>query len=198
MLSEKRSLNSKDLITTGIFSAIFFIVTMVSGMFVAPNPVTTFLLPVVVAFFTGTVYMLLLAKVPKRGPTIILGVIMGILIFVTGMFWLWSVAYIVLGIIAGEIAAIGKYKSLKMNMMSFVIFSLNPIASYAMVWINKEAYIDYLVSKGTETAYMETMLQTAQDWVLPAMIIGTIFSALLGGFVGKKLLKKHFERAGIV
>lgn len=198
MTTEKKSLSSRDLITTGIFCALFFIVTMVSGMFFAPNPVLTFLMPLVVALFTGPVYMLMLAKVPKRGPTIILGVIMGLLMFVTGMYWLWSLAYVVLGIIAGEIAGIGKNKSLKLNITSFTVFSLNPIASYMMLWISQSSYQDYLVNKGTDPAYMETMIQTAQAWLLPGMIAGTLAAAWLGAYLGKKLLKKHFERAGIV
>lgn len=198
MPAEKPGLTSRDLITTGIFCALFFLVTMASGMLFAPNPVLTFLMPAAVALFTGTVYMLLLAKVPKRGPTIILGAIMGLLMFITGMYWLWSVAYLALGIIAGEIAAMGKFKRFGLNILSFAVFSLNPIASYMMIWIDKESYRSYLVDKGTKPDYMNTMFDTAQAWVLPGMILGTMAAALAGAWIGKKLLKKHFERAGIV
>lgn len=198
MITQKRSLTSKDLITTGIFCALFFIVTMISGMLFAPNPVTTFLMPPVIALFTGSVYMLLVAKVPKRGPTIVLGIVMGLMMFVTGMFWLWSIAYVVLGVIAGEIARIGDFKSFKWNTISFMIFSLNPMASYSMMWIDKQSYRDYLQSKGTDPSYMDIMFQTAQDWLLPAMFIGTLVAAWLGAYIGRSLLKKHFERAGII
>lgn len=198
MARPQSALQSKDLITTGIFSALFFLATMIAGMFFAPNPVLTFLMPVAVAFFTGPVYMLLLAKVPKRGPTVILGSIMGLMMFVTGMFWLWSVAYVLLGIIAGEISALGRFKSRKLNMVGFSIFSLNPIASYMMIWIDRHSFQAYLLSKGTEPAYLDSMLQTAQGWFLPAMIAGTVVAALAGAASGNKLLKQHFERAGIV
>ena len=30
------------------------------------------------------------------------------------------------------------------------------------------------------------------------MILGTIICAIIGGFIGKKLLKKHFEKVGII
>ncbi len=198
MASPNHSLQSKDLITTGIFSTLFFIVTMVSGMFFAANPVLTFLMPIVVALFTGPVYLLMVAKVPKRGPTIILGIIMGLLMFVTGMFWLWSVAYVLLGIIAGEISAAGKFKSVKLNTLGFTIFSLNPITAYMMIWIDQQSFKEYLMSKGTQQAYLDSMFQAAQDWILPGMIAGTIVAALIGAFIGNKLLKKHFERAGVV
>lgn len=198
MQTAQYSLQSKDLITTGIFSTLFFIVTILAGGAFAANPVLTFLMPVAVALFTGPVYMLLLAKVPKRGPTIILGAIMGLLMFVTGMFWLWSIAYVVLGVIAGEISALGNFKSSKLNILGFTVFSLNPIASYMMIWLNQQSFKDYLLSKGTQQAYLERMFQVAQDWLLPAMIVGTLLAALSSAIIGKKLLKKHFERAGIV
>lgn len=193
----KRSLETKDLITTGIFSTLFLVVTMVSGMFFAPNPVLTFLMPAAVAFFTGPVYMLLLAKVPKRGPTIILGIIMGIVMFVTGMFWLWSIAYVLLGLLAGEIAATGGFKKYKLNMLSFGVFSLNPMAAYMMIWLDWQSFQAYLTSKGTEQAYLDAMFRAAQDWMLPAMIGGTFVAALLGAILGTRLLKKHFIRAGV-
>lgn len=30
------------------------------------------------------------------------------------------------------------------------------------------------------------------------MLLGTVLCALAGGYIGKKLLRKHFEKAGIV
>ncbi|WP_113671698.1 MptD family putative ECF transporter S component [Vallitalea guaymasensis] len=194
----KQKLSIKDLVVTGIFSALFFVMTMIGGIFFAPNPALTFLLPPAVALLTGPVYLLLIAKVPKHGPILILGILMGLLMFVTGMYWLWSVAYIVLAIVAELISGAGKFNNMKLNIMGFMIFSLNPIGSYMMLWINQNKYIDYLVGKGTEQSYMNTMVETAKDWMLPAMIIGTLLLAFISALLGKRLLKKQFEKAGIL
>ena len=43
--SRKKGLTVKDLVTTGIFSAIFFVFTLVGGLPFAPNPVLTFICP---------------------------------------------------------------------------------------------------------------------------------------------------------
>ena len=43
--SRKKGLTVKDLVTTGIFSAIFFVFTLVGGLPFAPNPVLTFYMP---------------------------------------------------------------------------------------------------------------------------------------------------------
>lgn len=197
IMSQKK-LSIKDLVTIGIFSALFFVATMVGGILFAPNPILTYLMPLSVALVAGPVYMLLTVKVPKRGPVLILGIVMAVIMFVTGMYWLWSVAYIVLAAVAELIAGAGKFKNTKLTILGYIVFSLNPIGSYMMLWINQNAYADYLVNKGTEQAYMDTMFATAQSWMLPGMLIGTAIFALLGAILGKKLLRKQFEKAGVV
>ncbi len=195
----KNSITIKDLVTIGIFSALFLIFSMVGSMlFAPPNPVLTFLMPVASALFTGPIFLLMVAKVSKRGPITILGVLMGIIFFVTGMYWTMSVAYVLLGIIADIIAGNGKYKDNVKNILSFMIFSLSPIGSYIMLWVNQNAYIKYLTDKGTDKVFTDTMVSTMQSWMLPGMVIGTLITAFISAIIGKKLLKKQFEKAGII
>lgn len=194
----KKSMTIKDLVTTGIFSALFLIFSMVGSILFAPNPVLTFLTPLASALFTGPIYLLLVAKVPKRGPIIILGLLMGIVFFVTGMYWTMSVSYILLGFIADIIAKNGKYKDDFKNTLSFMFFSLSTIGSYVMLWINQNAYIKYLTDRGTDRAFMDTMISTMQSWMLPGMILGTLLTAFISAAIGKKLLKKQFEKAGVL
>lgn len=90
--SLKKGLTVKDLVTTGIFSAIFFVFTLVGGLPFAPNPVLTFYMPMGAALLCGPIYLLMVAKVQKRWSVTILGIIMGIIWFATGMHWAFSLA----------------------------------------------------------------------------------------------------------
>ena len=72
------------------------------------------------------------------------------------------------------------------------------LAKVPKLWFDRDAYVQYLVEKGTEQTYMDTMVSTAQNWMLPVMIIGVLICAAISGLVGQKLLKKHFEKAGVV
>ena len=83
-------------------------------------------------------------------------------------------------------------KSMKYNPLAYVRSEKD------MLWFDRDAYVQYLVEKGTEQTYMDTMVSTAQNWMLPAMIIGVLICAAISGLVGQKLLKKHFEKAGVV
>ena len=51
--SLKKGLTVKDLVSTGIFSAIFFVFTLVGGLPFAPNPVLTFYMPMGAALLCG-------------------------------------------------------------------------------------------------------------------------------------------------
>lgn len=195
--NQNKKLTVRDLVTTGIFSAVFLVLTMLGGAIFAPNPALTFIMPCAVALLTGPAYLLLVAKAPKHGPVIILGLLMGLIMFITGMYWLWSVFYVVMGIAADLIAGIKKFKSIKLNIISFIVFSLNPMGSYMMLWINREKYFSYMVGKGAEQSYVDTMGATAQGWMLPVMILSIIVTGLISAFIGKAMLKKQFEKAGM-
>jgi len=90
--AQQSGLTARDLVITGIFTALHLVFMMAGGGFFAPNPVLTFLMPAGAALLTGPVYLLLIAKGPKHGPVMVLGAIEAIVIFVTGMYWLWAVA----------------------------------------------------------------------------------------------------------
>ncbi|HEY0189181.1 MAG TPA: MptD family putative ECF transporter S component [Cellulomonas sp.] len=190
-----RGLTVRDLITTGVFTALYFVLMTVAGM-IALSPVLTFAMPAAVALVTGPVYLLLVAKVPKHGPLVVLGAVLGLLVLVTGMFWLWAVAYLVCGVLADLVAGAGGFRDPRFVVASFLVFSLNPLGSYAMLWIDPAAYAGYLTGKGTDPAYMATMTSTGAGWVLPAMILATLVCALLSALFGQRLLRRQFERAG--
>lgn len=110
-MKQINKLQTRDFISVGIFSLIYAVVAFVVGGLAQMTPITFPFMPMVVALFTGTVFMLYVAKIPKRGAIIILGIIAGILLLITGMFWMMSAFFIVLGIIADFICASGQFKS---------------------------------------------------------------------------------------
>ena len=193
----KRGLGARDLVTTGVCIALYFVFMMVGSILFAPNPVLTFLMPAGAALLTGPVYLLLVARVPKHGPLIILGVVEAVVMFVTGMYWLWSAFLVVLGIVGDLIAGAGGFRSKPLNIASFLAFSLNPMGSYIMLWLDPAGYSAYLTEKGTEQAYMDTMVATGADWVLSAMVGLTLACALASALVGMRMLRKQFEKAGM-
>lgn len=193
----KKSLTIKDLVTTGIFSAIFLVFTMIGGIFFAPNPVLTFYMPMGAALLCGPVYLLMIAKVQKRWSVTILGIIMGIIWFVTGMHWAFSLGYIGMGIIADLVAGAGDYRNKAVNLLSYMLMSLGGVYTYVVFFIDPQGWASTMLENGTEQSYIDTMSASAPSWLLAVIIIGMLAIAAFSGWIGGKLLKKQFEKAGI-
>ena len=170
---------------------------LVGGIFFAPNPVLTFYMPVGSALLCGPVYLLMMAKVQKRWAATILGVIMCIVWFVTGMHWAMALGYLIMGIVANLAAGTGQYKSKKINSISYILLSLGGTASYLVFFADPDGWAQTMLGNGTEQSYIDTMRSTGTIRIMVIMLVGTILAASVSAFVGCKMLKKQFEKAGI-
>lgn len=193
----RKGLTVKDLVTTGIFSALFLVFTMIGGILFAPNPVLTFYMPVGCGLLCGPVYLLMLAKVQKRWSVTILGVIMAVVWFVTGMHPALVLGYLGMGILADMVAGIGKYRNRTLNLLSYMTMSLSGVFTFVVFFVDPEGWASTMLNKGTEQSYIDTMRASASSWLLPVIIAGALAAAALSGWAGSKMLKKQFEKAGI-
>ena len=127
MSTQKSSLTIKDLVTTGIFSALCFILVLLGGVFFGANPVLTFWMPVGSALLAGPVFFASDCKGSEHGPLTIVGVITGLIFFVTGMHWTMCVAYAVFGVGADLIVGAGNSKTFGLNILAYMLYSLAAI-----------------------------------------------------------------------
>lgn len=168
----KKGLTVKNLVTVGIFSALFLVFALVGGIFFAPNPVLTFYMPVGSALLC-------------------------IIWFVTGMHWAMALGYLVMGVIADLTAGSGQYKSRKINSLSYMLLSLGGTASYLVFFADPDGWAKTMLGNGTEQSYIDTMRTTGTLWIMILMLAGTILAAAVSAFVGCRMLKKQFKKAGI-
>lgn len=183
----KKGLSVKDLVTTGIFTALLFVFTMVGGIFFATNPILTFYMPAGSALLCGPIYLLMVAKVQKRWSLTIMGILIGIIWFVTGMHWAFALGYMIMGIVADFVAGTGQYKNKKINIPSYILFSLvGGTGSYLIFFADPEGWAQTMLGNGTEQGYINTMQATANMGILIAMFAAVLataaISALRKGF----------------
>ena len=193
------SLQTKDYISIGVFSLIYFVIAFGIGGIAQMTPVTFPLMPMIVALFAGSIFMLYTAKIPKKGAVSILGILAGILLFITGMFWMMSAFFILFGVIADYIISSGDFKSFRRNLTAYCIFALAPMGAYIPMVVMPVQFDKFMQRKGNFSSFAGVIKSIGFNWwAIPAMILGTIICGAIGGFIGKKLLRKHFEKAGIV
>ena len=66
------------------------------------------------------------------------------------------------------------------------------------MWFMKDAYVANLEARGKDAAYIESLFANINMTTFVIAVIATLVCALLGGWFGQKMIKKHFEKAGIV
>lgn len=196
-LQQKKGLTVKDLIVMGVFAALLTVSSMIGGVIFAVTPTLTFYFSIGAALLPGPVYLLLLAKVPKKGVLTIIGAIIAILSLILGMHWAMCLGGLVCALLADVVAGLKQYRSKKINILSYIVYSFGPTGTYFAYFINPKAWANTMLSNGTTQDYIHAMDKAASWWVLVIMIVGTILVAGLSGFLGSKLLKKQFEKAGI-
>lgn len=191
-------LKAKDFITVGIFTAIIFAVEFVCGMlgFIHPFVVASY---VVMIPLVGAIPMMLFyTKVQKFGMITIMSVLIAIIMFVMGMGYLGAPLIVAAGVIADLIAKSGKYKSFKKTMVSYGVFCLWICANYFPVIITAESYRKSLIDGGYSAEYCNNLFLAINYKTIGVLLVLCFVFGCIGAVIGKAVVKKHFEKAGIV
>ncbi len=187
-------LNGRDIINIGIYTAIYFVIVMALAM-TGLIPIFLILLSSMIGIVGGIPFMLFLTKVKKPGMILIMSLIMGILMFITGMTWMPIPFSIVTGIIAELVYRNGGYKSMRSAVLTAGVFSLWACGNYLPLFLQRAQYFADRSSYGKE--YIDAVVTLTPSWMFFVLLIATFACGVIGGFIGKALLKKHFERSGI-
>ena len=105
-MDDSKKLKGKDLINIGIFTAIYFVVIMALAM-LGFIPIFMPTYSVLMPLLGGIVFMFFLTKVKKFGMVWIMTILMGILMWLTGM----SYYALVIGTVTGLIAELNNAPS---------------------------------------------------------------------------------------
>ena len=194
-IDQKRGIGVRDLVTCAIFTVIYFIVFFACGM-TGLIPIMAFLFPLPLALVSVISQMLFYTKVRSFGMVTIMGALLGLISFLMGYGPIGLCFGIVCGLIADLILRAGGYKSLKCSVASHCVFSLWVIGTMLPMWILGQAYFEpYRASQGD--AFVNESLAYLSGGMLVIVVVGIIVCALIGAAIGTKVLRKHFERAGI-
>lgn len=192
---KNKKLQAKDLINVGIFTAIYFVVFFV-GMMTGYIPIFIPLLGFVCPILFGIPLMLYLTKVKNFGMVTLMGTILGILNMILGSGVLVLIFGVGFGILGDLILKAGKYQSWKCTLLGSGIFSLWIMGYTSRMFLTRDTYFSSLVSSyGQE--YVDKLMSYTPGWIFPVLFIITFIGGILGALLGKAVLKKHFEKAGI-
>ncbi|MDY2960653.1 MAG: MptD family putative ECF transporter S component [Hornefia sp.] len=193
-MSENK-LKIRDLVTIGVFAVIYFVVMFGVGM-IGVIPILFLVYPTILGIVTGTIIMLFMAKVQKPWALFILGMLSPLLMFAMGHTYVLALHAVVVMLIAEMLRRVGNYKSFKYNAFSFAIFNTWICGSLMQMLWAREKYIEMSMMMGKSYVDVLEKLITYPNMAL--VYAGALAGGAVGAYIGKMLLKKHFEKAGII
>lgn len=196
----KNTLEIKDFVLMGIFSALMFALMMFLMMVTGITPAVYLFYPAIFSFICAPLYMLLAVKIRKKGTFLIPSVIMGILLGLMGAQTL-LITMIVFGIIAEIIVSLDGYKSYKKMVLAYLVLMIGFYAGdIAPIYVFTDWYIKQATGgvTGTDMSYVNALVDVAKSYLGITSAVALVIASLLGTAVGKKILRKHFEKAGMI
>lgn len=197
--AESRVLKGRDLITIGIFTALYVVVNFLFMLISGLHPYLWVFMPALDALFAGIPFMLACAKVPKFGTVLIIGMVPSLIYFLTGMF-----TPLILGLMFGSclvaelIRAATGYTSFKGNALAYAVFGFGMCGSPLPLWLFHDAFVSQIAAQGMGADYLATLETAANPTMLVAMFVSTLVAGLIGAYVARGMFRKHFEKAGLV
>ena len=145
---------------------------------------------------TGIPFMLFLTRVKKFGMITLMAVLSGLLMGFTGMGFFGVPLGLVFGLLGDFVVKSGEYKSIKKGILGYAIFSLWMVGTYIpMYFMADNARADF-ASQFSED-YADKVMSVMPMWSFILVVASIFIFAIVGGLIGKALLKKHFKKAGI-
>ena len=198
MENKSKKLKAKDFITVGIFTAILFVIEFLLGMLGYIHPYIVASYVIILPLVSGIPMMLFYTKVEKFGMITTVSILIAIIMFIGGMGYLGTPLIIISGIVADLIAKTGQYKSFKKIVISFGVFNLWICANYFPVIITADSYRQGLVDEGYSAEYVNNLFAAINVRTIGVLVVLCFIFGCIGAVIGKAVVKKHFEKAGIV
>lgn len=189
-------LQAKDLINVGIFTVIYIVIGF-AVMMLGYIPIFTILIAVLLPILCGIPFMLYLTRVKKFGMVTLTGIICGLIMLGMGSGLMVLAFAVIFGIIGDLILKAGKYSSMKFSILGYSVFSLWILGFISRMFLTRDVFFESL-GAGYGQEFVDTLMSYTPSWMYPVLIIATFVCGIIGAFLGKAVLKKHFVKAGIV
>ena len=190
-----KKLEVQDLVSIGVFVAIYFVIFFVSAS-LGMIPLMVPFFPVVSAILAGIPMILFFTRTDKFGAITILCALSGLINFAMGFGLQSLLGAIACGLVADLIMRAGCYKSWLHIVLGYIVFSEWTVFTMLPMWFNKEAYFKTArQTQGAQFAAEASALIT--NGMLVIVIVAVAMGAIIGAYLGRVVLKKHFKKAGI-
>ena len=200
-MKETNKWSVRDVITTVLLSAVLIVIQLVVNMVCMANDFVSMVLSVgITMFLCAPVYMLMVSRIGKRFVTLIYMTLLGVIFLLMGN-WFLLPYFIVTGVICEVIlwtrGGSGDHKL--MTAAGTAASLLYNGVNLLPIWFFWDTYYDFALASGMEQRYIDSYVRyyTSPGW-LAFILLFTTLMGFLGCMVGSRLIRRHFQKAGVL
>ena len=192
----KEVLMKKNILTTLLAAVLYFLCVGIGVLLghLVDQTGNMFYAPAFSALVGGSVYMLLLAKVPRFGAITTLGLFMALFFLASkhgaGAF----LPGLACGLAADAIARLGNYKDRIKSTLSFLVFAFSTSGPIFLMWISPKAYVATLLARGKFQEYIDRIMVAPELDKILLFVSSILLCALIGAVVGQFLSQKIADK----
>ena len=186
----------KNILTTLGAALVYFICIGVGVLLgnLVDHTGNMFYAPAFSALVGGSVYMILLVKVPRFGAITSIGLVISLFFLASkhgaGAF----LPGIICGLAADTIAHIGLYKDKVKNLLSFLVFAFGTTGPILLMWLSPQSYMATLVARGKSQDYIDRIMVAPNPATILLFVASVLIGVLLGALIGQALSKKFADK----
>ena len=182
--TERQKFGIRDIMTIAAMMVITFLVAMIIGSFTLPFPAVYLYGSAGIDAFIGAIFYLVAAnRVNKHG-----------------LLFAWAAVYGLIQGVMGYMFGKDTYRNAVRNRIGWTVNAIGNFVGCAVpLWWAWDSYQEMAVSSGFDanTLNMQFSMVTSPALMLLGIVITAVL-AILGTLFGQRLLRKHFQKAGIV
>ena len=171
-------LAAKDLVLVGVLGAVAGAVCMVISLLCGMSPVTNPLYAIIAAIPVGIVY--------------------GALFLAMGCFWFVVLCFVAASVVADAVMWPNSRSVTRMSVAYAVSVAGLSFGYNGAIVLMRDTFNEVMVKNGIPAEYSAALNAFVSDPMLAVLTAAAFLVALLGAYVGRRVLKKHFVRAGLV
>ena len=194
MKKQTEKLNVRDFVTIAILTVVELAVYFVIGMPLGSTQLSWIFCLGIQALPLVIVFMLMYTKVNKKGTVLISGLLLSALLLMS--LWMVSLCVAAAAIIGEIIWEKCDRKKFSTMLICYTILMVGwYVGAFAPLILLKDMYI---ASLPTMAEFNTQVFNLVAGPLFFVALAETAVGGIAGSFLGKAILKKHFQKAGIV
>lgn len=191
------AMSAKDLITIGIFAAIFMVSVFAMVFLGFFNPLIM-VASLGLSILAGAIpFLLFVTRIRHAGMLLLFALILGVIHLATGHPPIGFLLTISLALIGELILWRGRYTSRRAAICTYGVFALWTLGPWLPLFYAREAFFSSARMQRMGPEYRDTLDAVLSAPVLGGAAVACIGTGLVSGFLASKVMSRHFVRAGL-